>query len=148
MSQAESHASALDRGDRTRAFLWITVAYLVAVVVALLTGIACGDRHPIAVAFAADVAATLAIFAFSFAFGNSSFYDAYWSVAPPLIALWFVIAPGSNGVGMRQGLVVALVVLVAGAFHRFPVEPVAFAAGLSMLLVALLLDPQSPVNNK
>lgn len=111
MREAASHAAAPDRGDRTRAFLWITVAYLVAVVVALISGIACGGRHPIAVAFAADVAATLAIFAFSFAFGNSSFYDAYWSVAPPLVALWFVVAPGSEGVAMRQGLVAALVLL-------------------------------------
>lgn len=113
MSEAASHAAAPHRDERTRAFLWITVAYLVAMVVALITGIACGDRHPIAVAFAADVAATLAIFAFSFAFGNSSFYDAYWSVAPPLVALWFVVAPGSEGVAVRQGLVVALVLLWA-----------------------------------
>ena len=111
MREAASQVAASDGGDRARAFLWILVAYLVATVAALVTGIAYGDHHPIAVAFAADIAATLAIFAFSFAFGNSSFYDAYWSVAPPLIALWFVIAPGSNGVGMRQGLVVALVVL-------------------------------------
>ena len=66
MSETASQAAAPDGGDRTRAFLWITVAYLVAMVVALVTGIACGDRHPIAVAFVADVAATLAIFAFSF----------------------------------------------------------------------------------
>jgi steroid 5-alpha reductase family enzyme len=113
MSEAAGHAAAPDGGDRTRAFLWIAVAYLVAMVVALVTGIACGERHPIAVAFAADVAATLAIFAFSFAFGNSSFYDAYWSVAPPLVALWFVVAPGSEGVATRRGLVVALVLLWA-----------------------------------
>jgi len=93
MNEAASHAAAPDAADRTRAFLWITVAYLAAMVAALVTGIVCGERHPIAVAFAADVAATLAIFAFSFAFGNSSFYDAYWSVAPPLVALWFVVAP-------------------------------------------------------
>ncbi len=113
MSEAASHAAAPDAADRTRAFLWVSVAYLVALVVALVTGIVCGERHPIAVAFAADVAATLAIFAFSFAFGNSSFYDAYWSVVPPLVALWFVVAPGSEGVATRQCLVVALVLLWA-----------------------------------
>ena len=100
-------------GDRSRAFLWIVVAYLVAVIVALVTGIAIGDRHPIAVALAADVAATLAVFAFSFAFGNSSFYDAYWSVAPPLVALWFVVAPGSEGVAARQALAFAGIALWA-----------------------------------
>ena len=34
----------------------------------------------------ADLAATLTIFVFSFAFQNSSFYDPYWSVVPPVIA--------------------------------------------------------------
>jgi steroid 5-alpha reductase family enzyme len=100
-------------GARRRAFLWIAVAYLAALVAALLAGIAVGDRHPIAVALAADVAATLVIFAFSFAFGNSSFYDAYWSVAPPLVALWFVVAPGSQGVPERQILALACVALWA-----------------------------------
>ena len=113
MSETASHAAAPDTGERARALLWITVAYLVALVVALVTGIACGDRHPIAVAFAADLAATLAIFAFSFAFGNSSFYDAYWSVAPPLVALWFIVAPGSEGIAARQVLVIALIGLWA-----------------------------------
>lgn len=101
------------RGSRSYAFLWIAVAYLSALVAALVTGISVGDRHPIEVALWADVAATLAIFAFSFAFGNSSFYDAYWSVAPPLVALWFTLAPGSQGVPGRRALVLAVVALWA-----------------------------------
>ena len=100
--------------DRTHAFLWIAVAYLTALVVALVAGIAVGGaRHPIAVALAADLAATLAIFAFSFAFGNTSFYDAYWSVAPPVVALFFALVPGGIAVLDRQLLVVALVSLWA-----------------------------------
>ena len=99
--------------DRARAFLWITVAYLVALAVALVTGIAVAGRHPIAIALAADVAATLAIFAFSFAFGNTSFYDAYWSVAPPVVAVWFALAPGGVAVFDRQLLVFLLVLLWA-----------------------------------
>ena len=54
-----------------------------------------------------------------------------------LIARTGKTAQGVGLVVLKLGL---MVVLVAGAFHRFPVEPVAFAAGLSMLLVALLLD--------
>ena len=47
--------------------------------------------------FAADVVATLVIFAFSRAYRNSSFYDAYWSVIPPLLALyWIWRHPGSE----------------------------------------------------
>lgn len=54
-----------------------------------------------------------------------------------LIARAGKTAPGVGLVVLKLGLMVAL---VAGAFHRLPVEPVPFAAGLSMLLVAVLLD--------
>ncbi len=48
-------------------------------------------------AFAADVVATLVIFGFSQRYRNSSFYDAYWSVIPPLLAGWWMatLAPAS-----------------------------------------------------
>src|SRR3546814_2713845 len=57
----------------------------------------------------ADVVATIVIFAFSRAFKNSSFYDAYWSVIPPLLAIyWFTTrAPGIDMT--RAVLVIALV---------------------------------------
>ena len=48
-------------------------------------------------AFAADVVATLVIFGFSYAYKNSSFYDAYWSVIPPLLAVfWMWASPGAS----------------------------------------------------
>jgi steroid 5-alpha reductase family enzyme len=37
----------------------------------------------------ADVLATIVIFGFSRAYRNSSFYDAYWSVVPPAIAVFW-----------------------------------------------------------
>lgn len=98
---ASAHAS----DARRHAFLWVAVAYLAALVVALLAGIAVAGRHPVEVALAADLAATLAIFAFSFAFGNSSFYDPYWSVAPVPIALYWSLAgdpAGAAAVPERQ----------------------------------------------
>jgi steroid 5-alpha reductase family enzyme len=101
---------------RTHAFLWIAVAYLSALGIGLIAGIAGMERHPIAVAWSADVAATLAIFVFSFAFGNSSFYDAYWSVAPVPIAVYWVFASdpaGSSAVPERQLLVGAVLLLWA-----------------------------------
>jgi steroid 5-alpha reductase family enzyme len=108
-----TEAGVNDAGERARAFLWIAVAYLAALAVALVTGIAIGDRHPVVVALVADLAATLVIFGFSFAFGNSSFYDIYWSVVPPPIALWFALAPGGHAVFERQVLAIALVGLWA-----------------------------------
>ena len=47
---------------------------------------------------AADLAGTVAVFGFSLALDNSSVYDAYWSVAPAVIALMVVLAsPGALG---------------------------------------------------
>jgi len=103
----------MNDSKRSVGFLWIAVAYLAALSVALVVGIAFGKagHHPVAIAFAADVAATLVIFGFSFAFGNSSFYDAYWSVVPPLVAIWFALVPDGIAVFGRQVLVIALVLL-------------------------------------
>jgi steroid 5-alpha reductase family enzyme len=68
--------------------------------------------HPIAVAAAADAAATCVVFAFSAAFRNASFYDAYWSVAPIAItAYWALAADPGAAAGARQVLVLALVAL-------------------------------------
>jgi steroid 5-alpha reductase family enzyme len=82
----------------------VAVAYASALVAALIAALAAPVDHPLAVALAADLAATFAIFAWSFAFRNSSFYDAYWSVAPLPIALYWT-AVGAGAVGARQALV-------------------------------------------
>jgi steroid 5-alpha reductase family enzyme len=95
-SSAHSPASI----DRTRAFRVVALAYGMGGFVAVLTGLLVAWGHPIAIVFWADVAATCAVFAFSIAFANSSFYDAYWSVAPIAIAAFFAFAPlGTEGDG-------------------------------------------------
>jgi steroid 5-alpha reductase family enzyme len=60
--------------------------------------------------FVADLVATLVVFAFSRVYKNSSFYDAYWSVAPPVILLWWwsQAEPGASEV---RTWLVAVVVL-------------------------------------
>jgi len=65
------------------------------------------ELHPLWIVAVADFAGTVAIFAFSFAFGNSSFYDAYWSVAPPLIAVYLALVPGAAG-GDRARLLLVI----------------------------------------
>jgi steroid 5-alpha reductase family enzyme len=77
------------RVTRAQGMRMINLAYLLALGVAFLAGGLVAGGHPIAVGLVADVAATVAVFAFSFAFRNSSFYDPYWSVAPvPLLIYW------------------------------------------------------------
>jgi steroid 5-alpha reductase family enzyme len=58
--------------------------------------------------FIADVIATLVIFIFSMIFSNSSVYDPYWSVVPPVIAIYLmIILPPANL--PRQIVITALV---------------------------------------
>ena len=68
--------------------LHMTLAYVVTLGVGWITLLALG-QSPIWDMFWADIAATVAIFIFSRLYKNSSFYDAYWSVIPPLIALYW-----------------------------------------------------------
>jgi steroid 5-alpha reductase family enzyme len=70
-------------------FAWIIAAYATALAAALLTAELVPVGNVLWLTLTADVVATLVIFAFSRAFDNSSFYDAYWSVAPPvLLGFW------------------------------------------------------------
>lgn len=74
--------------DKARALGLIVLAY----VACIATGAAALWLLPLPQpwdAFVADLIATAVIFGFSFAYRNSSFYDAYWSVIPPLLAVWW-----------------------------------------------------------
>lgn len=48
------------------------------------------NLHPILIIFIADLIGTIIIFTFSQFYRNASFYDPYWSLAPPLIGLYFL----------------------------------------------------------
>lgn len=98
--------------ERTRGLLVVVIAYLVATIAALLTGIALPDRHPLAVAAAADVVATVVVFGFSLALRNSSLYDPYWSVVPPLLALYFFAVGPEAGVPRQRAMLVGLCVVL------------------------------------
>src|ERR1700678_1945568 len=57
----------------------------------------------------ADILATLVIFAFSRMYGNSSFYDAYWSVVPPVLLFYWW---SQSGVQQLRCWLIAVVVVV------------------------------------
>src|ERR1035437_5752477 len=83
----------MSQASKASALMWILFAYLCCIAAAgaylYLT-----DGHGLLDSFIADVIATAVIFGFSRAFKNSSFYDAYWSVIPPLFLMywWFTRA--------------------------------------------------------
>lgn len=93
-----------------RATLLVLLAYASAFVLALIVGRTLEGSHPVVVALAADIAATVAIFSFSMAFDNSSFYDAYWSVAPIAITgYWCLVPEAADATAVRQWLAALLV---------------------------------------
>lgn len=93
------------------AFALVGFAYVIAHVAAgAIAGAMQGAFHPLVIVAAADLGATIVVFAFSRAFDNSSFYDAYWSVAPVSIAWWLALQPG-DALTARQWLVLALISL-------------------------------------
>jgi steroid 5-alpha reductase family enzyme len=97
--------------SRTRALLVFIAAYVVVLAVAIAAAWLVPMRHPIHVALIGDLAATVAIFGFSWWFDNSSFYDPYWSVAPLPILVYWMLAPETIETSVaRQACVLALVV--------------------------------------
>jgi steroid 5-alpha reductase family enzyme len=96
------------RERRARGLSALAAAYASALLVALAVGWALRARHPVLVAAAADLAATLTVFAFSVRLDNSSLYDPYWSVAPvPIAVFWAAGAEG--GSALRRGWALAVV---------------------------------------
>jgi steroid 5-alpha reductase family enzyme len=102
---------------RAAAFARLLGAYGVAIAVALGVGFLLRAEPVLLVAALADLAATLAIFAFSVAHDNSSFYDPYWSVAPIALGGYYALAPCppcALGADPARALLVVLLVCVWG----------------------------------
>lgn len=110
--------------SKGRSLAIVIVAYLIAVAVGyawLLWGPATGRLW--LDTLIADILATLVVFAFSRVYRNSSFYDAYWSVIPPLL-LFYWWSQG-DGDPVRTWLITVLVVvwavrLTANWVYAFP----------------------------
>lgn len=73
----------------------------------------------------ADLIATLVVFAASRMHRNSSFYDAYWSVLPVLLVLYWWSAGGLGGGDLRSWLVLGVVLfwsvrLTGNWLYAFP----------------------------
>jgi steroid 5-alpha reductase family enzyme len=78
----------------TASFIICAFVYLIAITIAgAFLFFYEGDLNPLWRGLIADVIATVVVFIFSYLFKNSSLYDPYWSVAPPLLAIyWYTTA--------------------------------------------------------
>ncbi len=75
---------------KSASLMRICVAYVAAIIVgAAWLAVGPDTGHLWLDALIADLLATLVIFGFSRYYKNSSFYDAYWSVIPPLVAIYW-----------------------------------------------------------
>jgi steroid 5-alpha reductase family enzyme len=95
--------------SRAASFGVVLIAYLAALLVAVGAGALVVDGHSLRTVLVGVVASALTIFVFSRAVNNTSMFDAWWSVAPPAVAVYLVAVSEPGVSGARQALVVALV---------------------------------------
>lgn len=92
----------------TADFKPIVLAYGAALVAAILI-LGVVEAHVLWEVLLADLVATLVIFGFSRAYRNSSFYDAYWSVIPPVMAVYWLCFDAGGADPARKAVVLILV---------------------------------------
>jgi steroid 5-alpha reductase family enzyme len=93
-----------------KGYTMVVIAYVLAGLAALGSGISFHDLSPILIVALADGIATIVVFVFSVFLRNSSIYDPYWSIAPIPIALFWILQPGGTGFGdIRHVLIFSLV---------------------------------------
>jgi steroid 5-alpha reductase family enzyme len=96
----------------------IGLAYVTALAAAWATVLFVPIADPLARTLVADIVATFVIFGWSVAYDNSSFYDAYWSVIPMAIVVYWLSLPDANAPSLRS-LAVCTVVFGWGARLTF-----------------------------
>lgn len=93
--------------SRAKGLAWVTVAYAVAIAVGYGAAWLARRDHPYAVLAIGYFASILAVFAFSFVSRNSSFFDAWWMLAPVAIVPWLAGEPGIRTREIVVGVLVA-----------------------------------------
>jgi len=81
--------------SKTTSFIYIAAAYAAAFFTAWAVIEVLPDSWSLlARGFSADISATVVIYLFSIRSGNSSVYDPYWSVAPPVLIIYWIMESG------------------------------------------------------
>ena len=97
------------RYSRTDSFGIVVAVYIVALAAGLWVAASTSAWGPLWSIVAADVVATLVVYAASLRFDNGSLYDPYWSVVPPVIALAWIGHATGDVPAVRQSVVATLV---------------------------------------
>lgn len=100
------------KGNKQLGLIICLLGYIVAGFMVWLIYDAVSVIHPILVVLVLDVLATIIIFLFSVAFNNSSMYDPYWSLVPPLILYYWIFHDQTwTALTLLQALVLILVIV-------------------------------------
>lgn len=108
-SGASTATNSWRRPGRVGSLGVVAGAYTVAVLAGLAV-LGAMDAHPVTEILVADLVATVVIFGASVLFDNTSMYDAYWSVIPPLVVLGLIEESVVGTSGVRQDLVLGVVI--------------------------------------
>jgi steroid 5-alpha reductase family enzyme len=97
-----------------KAFALYTLVYILALIVAVIVGYAARNLNPVFIVLIADIAATLVVYGMGRLFHNASLYDAYWSVAPLVITIFWVFGPFLHRAVMIRQVIVSVFVFIWG----------------------------------
>ena len=103
--------------SRFVSFLWVILAYVVGIYVfsQVVDYFFMKGTDTIWSIFWADIACTIVIFAFSYFFKNTSFYDPYWSIIPIVIVLLLAVRGFTEGLyDETRNLVIVILVSLWG----------------------------------
>jgi len=84
------------KASRSWSFAVISIIYMIATALGVLTFLALDDMAVLLRLFIADFVATVFVWLWGVIFSNSSVYDPYWSVAPPLMLTGYAIYCGAS----------------------------------------------------
>ncbi len=107
---------------KTRDTLTITILYALAAMAAAAVYVAARRvwlAGPLLALAIADLVGTAVVFGFSYRFNNSSLYDPYWSVAPPLMATFWWVAGQARGEFLGRALLVLGLMVIWAARLTF-----------------------------
>ena len=94
---------------RTKSFLYVTLAYIIALAVAYYSYPFFQHWGSIWGVLASDLLATLAIFLLGYIWNNASLYDPFWSVAPiPIAVYWWSLSEFDTGELRKTLLLIVL----------------------------------------
>lgn len=82
------------KASRPWSFTVITLIYVIAILIGIWSFIAVENQHVLLRLFIADFNATVFVWLWGVIFRNSSVYDPYWSVAPPIMLTGYAIYCG------------------------------------------------------